>query len=190
MLIGALVVPTVVIYMLYALANHYPELSVREACIGGLQCTLPVTLYVLFFAVPSRARVIAPAFDCQEFEYDDLTRETHDFLRADLRVRCEGANYEAILQQASAYLLVWSVGIPCLIALLLFTTKWLVHSKACGPTAWGLLRFLHGDYRPAYYCERQNRAAPPPLWSIAPSLHTLLHPALTAHTSPPIPALT
>ena len=58
LLIAVLVLPTVIIHALHALAND-AELRVRDALVGGLQSTVPVTLYVLFFAVP---RCAVPAW--------------------------------------------------------------------------------------------------------------------------------
>ena len=118
LLLAALAIPTVGVVSLYRSANDV-HLAARDALTAGLRCTLPLALGVFFFAVPSRARALAPAFDCESILYDDATGATRSYLRADVRVECAGSEYTDIWMGATVALALWSVAFPlCLAALL------------------------------------------------------------------------
>ena len=158
---AGLIPPTVAVYALYRLASRDDE-TIRSAIVGGVQCTVPVGLYVAFFAVPSRARALAPAFNCQSFVYDPETGQEFAYLRADVRVECwqradGGAErdlshaYQQVLWRAQVWLCVWSIFVPLCIAAMLFRMRSVVRSNRLAASMWRLLTFLHGDYSADYY---------------------------------------
>ena len=95
-----------------------------DALTRGVLAALPLTLFILFFFVPSTSAAIFNAFPCSEFGYDDAAGETWKFVRADLSIRCPDDSGEPTPQHSYlraagvALLMLWPVGVPLLFLLL------------------------------------------------------------------------
>jgi hypothetical protein len=117
--------------------------GLRGAVVGGLQRVLPMTLSLTFLVVPSTSTRIFRAFLCEKIEFGDgLVRH---YLKADLALRCDSQEYEAMRTTAFAFVAVWPAGIPFLYAVLLWKCRAALRTHVPTPLT-RATAFLWSDY--------------------------------------------
>eukprot|EP00966_Prymnesium_polylepis_P092594 2143546-Prymnesium_polylepis.2 len=109
---------------------------------GGLQRVLPLTLGLTFLVVPSVSTRLFRAFLCEPIEYSP--GEVRRYLKADLSLSCDSADYEATSTTAFALIAVWPVGLPLLYAALLLVSRKALVSGVPTPLSQATA-FLSGD---------------------------------------------
>ena len=140
-----------------------PALPLAEVGVRGFLRALPVALVALFALVPFICLRLFSTFSCVEFGFDDPDASnpesiavTREFLRADLRYECRGAQYDTLKIVASGLLVIWFGGVPFLFWFLLklsrrsnaVSIEVVMFSRAQLLTA---IEFLYKDYTPRYY---------------------------------------
>ena len=84
------------------------------------RCTT-TAFFLIFLLYPSISSRIFTTFVCDEL--DVPLHGVHRFLRADLRINCDGDDRAAMLTFASVMLLIWPVGVPLLYMYLLYSNR-------------------------------------------------------------------
>jgi hypothetical protein len=119
----------------------------------ALQLVLSVTLMLTFLVVPSISTQIFRTFLCDSFEYDGDTGEARRYLRADLTVSCESADYSATRRTAMGLLVLWPIGVPAMYALLIRASREALLKDISTPIG-EATAFLSADYTiEAYWWE-------------------------------------
>ena len=126
---------------------------------------VPVTLWVLFIAVPSRVREFAPAFVCNERPMTDGAGGTDDVRRAftitDPPVECYDAigqdrdytpKYLQLLVDLYVSVGVW-IALPFLACFWLLERSHRERQMTGQSEMWELLGMLHDDYREVMTCQ-------------------------------------
>ena len=123
-----------------------PDRSPRgllSAIHAGLQRVLPLTLGLTFLVVPSTSMRIFRTFLCEPIEYSE--GEMRRYLKADLHMSCDSADYEATRTVAFPFIAMWPVGIPVLYATLLLASRKALVKGIPTPLSQATA-FLSGDY--------------------------------------------
>lgn len=113
-------------------------------CIIIAFCTLPVVSYGLF-----------ETFDCERFVEDDISGAAQYYVASVMSLRCSSAGHvNPLYNQARlttiVLLVIWPVGMPLVIILLMMRTRSALLAKRA--TFWTrALRFLVREYRPECY---------------------------------------
>eukprot|EP00966_Prymnesium_polylepis_P108484 2511345-Prymnesium_polylepis.1 len=125
--------------------------SVLTSIGTGLQRVLPLVLGLTFLVVPSVSMRIFRTFLCEPIKYSE--GEVRRYLKADLTLSCDAADYEEARNSAFMFIAVWPVGIPLLYAVLLWANRReLVKDNPTLLTQ--ATAFLWGDYKGnAFYFE-------------------------------------
>ena len=124
----------------------------RAAALAGLQRSLPVTLIVTFFFVPSTATRIFKTFQCDQIEYSGGTPPaTRRYLQDDLTVDCDSPDYQNhTFDTAVVLVMIWPLGVPLLYALLLFANRHAISTRTETPMRQAIA-FLTEDYEVAAF---------------------------------------
>eukprot|EP00966_Prymnesium_polylepis_P151641 3503609-Prymnesium_polylepis.1 len=100
-----------------------PRTNALPAVRAGLERATPLMLLVPFILAPSTAARIFKTFLCDNIQYDAVNGRTRRYLRADLELSCDGADYQGTRSVALVFLFCWPVGTPVLYAALLFASR-------------------------------------------------------------------
>ena len=113
----------------------------------GLRSTLPFLLTALFALMSTVSSRIFSTYSCETVGVDDAAGITSSFLYADISVECTGPTYDSLWDTATALIVLWPIGVPVLFACLLA----MAHDRPEALALWSAIRFLHAEYRPAYF---------------------------------------
>ena len=103
------------------------------------------------------SQTVFRAFLCVVYDEESETYSTRSFLRADPAISCDGGDDHARIKAlAYAFILVWPVGVPLLYTALLLPCAERLRSNRSNELT-RATHFLHGDYKPGFYCERWTR---------------------------------
>ena len=141
---------------------------------------LPPVLIFTFALTPAIAKAIFASWMCVYYEYDVELGSQHSYLLADPRMQCSvvdefgvhthSTEHQQLVQYATAFVLIWPVGVPILyMALLWHARREILHRR---PNVFSrLLVFLFKEYRPeCFYWEPVEMVRPRPLQP--PPTHT------------------
>jgi hypothetical protein len=109
-----------------------------------------VSLLVSYCALPTVSRGIFAAWHCDSFGYDDLNAEKRAYLVADWSIQCGSAEHRSLTFLAWGLLALWPIGVPATYAVLLALCARSIRADRISTLA-GHVRFLWGDYQPAFF---------------------------------------
>lgn len=108
-------------------------------------------LIFLFFALPSISRIISGSFSCDSYDFGDSERS---FMRVDTSIECGTDHHNSIIIFAAVNIVVYPIGVTCLMAILLWSRRADIRTRATrdGDASLESLSFLFRVYgRPFYY---------------------------------------
>ena len=117
---------------------------------GSALATMPFVLVILFILTPRVSFQIFAAFVCKGFDFDDTGDIKHYYLDVDLRVRCEGIEYDRIRESAAGLIVLWPIGVPLLFISLLILARRAIEQRLPSRLS-AAVSFLHAEYKPEYF---------------------------------------
>jgi hypothetical protein len=90
---------------------------------AGLQGALPTILVLTFLVLPNTATRIFNSFVCETYKLDDAAGLFRRYLRDDMSLSCDSAEFGEMRTDAIILMAVWPCGVPLMYAALLWASR-------------------------------------------------------------------